>query len=79
MNKSTLIATSWDGHRVFKYVRTDTQSLEWTKEAEVEIKYPRSLMMNGSHLYVVSDNKKVYSLNIDLKEEKIMHENDKEK
>ena len=54
-------------------------TLEWTQDAEVEIKIPRALRFIGDSIYVASDNKELFLLNQDFTEKQVIFENVEDK
>ena len=79
ISEKILVASAYESNFVQKFKRTDTSSLDWTRDGQLYIKNPFHLRCIESDLYVCSHGNQLYWLGQNFKEKKSLFENDSRK
>ena len=69
-----MVATSWKNDCVYKYTRTNKQSLDWTQDCNTEIPCPTAIRCINKDMYVVSNHDTIHWLSQDFTEKQVLVE-----
>lgn len=75
LDKTTLVATSWDKNSVYRFTLLDVSSTQWTYTGKIKVERPITLKCVGNNVYVISCDKRLLLLRKEFNDTEILLEN----